>query len=105
MKNLLFTALLGLAALAPVTETAQAQASQANNGFDVYHAQAHGYWTRCWVNVHSGLQIAVPNAASFEACQSAALRCLNGRSYQMIGFNSTAVLQSAPRVERCNAAS
>lgn len=65
------------------------------------HVQAHGYYTYCWVNVAPDLQMAVVNAQDFNACQSAALKCLNGRPYESINFNSFAVLQSAGTVELC----
>ena len=64
---------------------------------------AHGFWTKCWVNVSPGLQIALPNVQSAKACWSAGKKCLNGHQGSM-HFNSYPVLQSAPRVEKCTIA-
>jgi poly(3-hydroxybutyrate) depolymerase len=59
-----------------------------------------GWWTHCWVNLNDGTQIAVVNADTAEACWSAARKCAHGRQ-GATNHSTMKVLESAPRVERC----
>ena len=55
---------------------------------NTYKAEAAVVLTHCAVQLSNGVQIAVPNAAQFEACKSAGPKCANGRPYSNIYHNT-----------------
>ena len=63
-----------------------------------------GFWTYCQVYLTNGIQIAVVNARTVNACMSAGLRCANGRPYTNIIHNTNPFLQDADRIESCEIA-
>ena len=60
-----------------------------------------GYWTYCWVNLRSGIQIAVVDARTVEQCRQFGKDCARGRPYHGIHFSTNSVLQSSDRIEKC----
>ncbi len=100
-KNLATAATLALASAFP---TYAAPTNYQKTVADTIILAQAGWWTQCVVNLQNGIQIAVVNARTAQACNSAGRKCANGRPFHNIFFSSSAFLQAGPRIERCTIA-
>jgi hypothetical protein len=109
MKKIIVAALAALALPAGAMANAASVVSDGSGRAEILQnnlveVQAHGFWTNCWVDVSWDHQMAIPNAKSQQACQSAAIKCMNGQANVQWRFSTTAVLQSTSTVSRCDLA-